>query len=68
MPMGIYQSIYDLIAQYIYGGGELTNSMILVNTTVSTIGCLFILAIPFIVTYFVIRLVCSAFERMFGGV
>lgn len=67
MPMGIYQAIYDLIATYIYGGVALTPSMILVNTTVSTIGCLFILAIPFIVTYFVIRLVCSAFERMFGG-
>lgn len=65
MINGIYQGIYDLIANYVYGGQELTTSMILTNTTISTIACLFIIAIPFVVVYFGIRLIFRAFERFF---
>ena len=67
MINGIYQALYELLATHIYGGIEnLTNSQILVNTTTATIGCLFVEAIPFIVVYFVIKLICSAFNKFFA--
>lgn len=47
--MGIYQELYNLIQQYIYGGVELTSHMDLVATLVATAGSLFVIAIPFIV-------------------
>ena len=62
---GIYQSIYDLIVRYIYGGvvnvgsfEELTTIML------STIFCILILAIPFVVAFLGIKLLynlCSMF-------
>lgn len=64
--MGIYQNIYNLIHTYIYGGVAMTESMILTNTLVSTILCLAVLAIPFVVVYFCIRLIFHAMERFLG--
>lgn len=52
--MSIYQSCYDLIQTYIYGGVELTSDMSLVCTLVSTCACLFCFALPFILVFLVI--------------
>lgn len=57
--MGIYQNLYDLIVQYIYGGVELTPNMEIVTVLISTIGCLFVIAIPFLVTWYIIRTLTS---------
>lgn len=55
--MSIYQNIYDLIIQYIYGGGVLTADMELVTVTLATMACVFVFALPFLVVWKVIRLI-----------
>lgn len=55
--MGIYQNCYDLIQQYIYGGAELTASMELTATLVSTLASLFLVALPFVIVLYAIRLI-----------
>lgn len=54
--MGIYQSIYELIQTYIYGGIELTGEMALTATTLSTCGAIFVLSLPFVLVWRVIRM------------
>ncbi len=60
--MSMYQSLFDLIHTYIYGGVDLTSDMNLVCTLISTIGVLFCVSIPFIIVYKVLCFICS-----FGG-
>lgn len=55
--MSIYQNIYDLIVQYIYGGGALTADMELVTVTLATIACIFVFALPFLVVWKVIKMI-----------
>lgn len=59
--MSIYQNLLDLIHQYIYGGVELTADMQLVSVLIATLGCLFVVALPFIVVYWVIRFITGGF-------
>lgn len=60
--MGIYQSIFDLIHQYIYGGVELSADMNLVATLIATAGCIFIIAIPFLTVWKVIELISGGWK------
>lgn len=46
--MSMYQSLFDLIHTHIYGSVELTSDMNLVCTLIATIGCLLLIAIPFL--------------------
>ena len=55
--MSIYQSCYDLIHQYIYGGVTLTSDMTLVATLLATCACVFCFAIPFMIAWKVIKLI-----------
>lgn len=56
--MSIYQNLYDIIQTYIFGGvTELGSNQELVCMLVSTIGSIFLISIPFLVVYFVIRLI-----------
>lgn len=56
--MSIYESLYDIIQTYIFGGvTELGSNQELVCMLVSTIGSIFLISIPFVVVYFVIRLI-----------
>lgn len=57
--MNIYQDIYDIIIQYIYNNADLTAHMDLVAVTLSTIGCIFVFAVPFIVIWRLIRMICG---------
>lgn len=61
MP-SIYQSCFDLVHTYIYGGVELTSDMSLVATLISTIACLFCFALPFIVVWWFISLIVNSFN------
>lgn len=45
----MYQNLYDLIHQYIYGGVTMTADMELTATIISTIGCVFLFALPFMI-------------------
>lgn len=62
MSQSMYESLFDLIHTHIYGGCVLTSDMNLVCTLIATIGCLFVVAIPFLVVYKVLCFVAS-----FGG-
>lgn len=60
--MSMYQSLFDLIHTHIYGSVELTSDMNLVCTLIATIGCIFVVALPFLVVYKVLTFISS-----FGG-
>lgn len=47
----IYQSLFDIIHSYIYGGVELTADMNLVCTLLSTMGVVFCVALPFLIVW-----------------
>lgn len=55
--MNIYQDVFDLIQQYIYGGVELTSNMELVAITLATTACVFVFALPFLVVWKVIKMI-----------
>lgn len=54
---GIYQSLFNLIHEYVYGNVELTSDMNLVCTLLSTLGALFLVALPFLLVWNVIKLI-----------
>lgn len=49
--MGIYQGIYDIIHTYIFGGVQMSSNMELVCILIATIGCLFLISIPFLLVW-----------------
>lgn len=55
----IYQSCFDLIHTYIYGGVDLTSDMSLICTLVSTIACLFLFSLPFLIVWKVLQFITS---------
>lgn len=57
---GIYQSLYDLIVQYVYGGAVVAYSYEeLCAVFFSTVGSFVVMAIPFIVVFFIIKVICQ---------
>ena len=57
MENGIYYTLYVLLSQYIYGADAvLTGDMELTLTLICTLGSLFVVALPFLVTWRIIRL------------
>lgn len=54
--MNIYNDIYSIIQQYIFGGAELTAHMDLVAVTLSTIASVFVFALPFLIVWNVIKM------------
>lgn len=54
--MNIYQNIYDIIHNYIYGGVTLSAQMELVAVTLSTVGCVFVFALPFLLVWKVCKM------------
>lgn len=55
--ISIYQRLFELIHEYVYGNVELTNDMNLVCTLLSTAGSIFLVALPFILVWNVIKLI-----------
>ena len=54
----IYFTCYDMMKDHIYGSDvELTEHMELTLTILATICSLFVVAVPFVVVFFVIRLI-----------
>lgn len=59
--MSIYQSIYDLINTYVYGGLiEVGSYQELVAILFSTGACLFMMSLPFLVVWRVIKMIMGA--------
>lgn len=58
--MNIYQTCYDLVNTYIYGGSVIEGSyMELVAIAVSTCACLFVFSLPFIIVWRVIKFIAG---------
>lgn len=58
--MNIYENIYQVIETYIYGGDVSGSSeMQLVCILISTIGCIFVVALPFLVVWKVIKMIAG---------
>lgn len=57
--MSVYQSFYDLITEYIFGGGTLSANADLIATAIASVGVVFLVAMPFILVYKVICLICG---------
>ena len=60
--LNIYQNIYDIIVQYIFGGVELTNNMELITILLASIGSIFVFVLPFIVVYKVCCLIVGGWK------
>lgn len=56
----MYQELFNLLHQYLYGSQALTSDMSLTLTILSTIGVLFVALLPFLVVYKVIEVICSS--------
>lgn len=55
--MNIYQTLYELVNTYIFGGTVAPETyQELVAIAVSTLGCLFVFALPFVLVWRVIKL------------
>lgn len=54
--MSIYNDIYDIIVQFIYGG-TVNEFSDLTATLLATIGCVFVFSVPFMVVWKVIKLI-----------
>lgn len=55
--MSIYQSIFDIIHTYIYGGVTMTADMTLTTTLLSTGASIFVVALPFTVVWKIIKMI-----------
>lgn len=54
----MYFELYQMLADFFYGSGtELTGYMDMTLTVLSTIGILFIFAVPFAVVWYCIKLI-----------
>lgn len=59
--MSIYQNLFDLMSTYVYGGVELTPDMNLICTLVSTLGCLFLVSLPFVIVIRIVKALTGGF-------
>lgn len=58
--MNIYQSIYDLINQYVFSNAIEPSSVQDLATTLISLGaCIFMISLPFILVWRIIKILCS---------
>lgn len=56
--MNIYQSLYDLLNTYVFGNSIVANSVQdLATTLISLCGTIFLVAIPFLVVWKIIKVI-----------
>lgn len=56
----IYQNIYDLIVNQLFGGSvEVGSNPELITILVSTFATIFLISVPFIIIYKFIKMVCN---------
>ena len=68
-PINLFDSCYDLIVEYVFAGEGVVDGVLsdpaqhLVVTIVSTIAYLFVIILPFLVVWWVIKVITTAFGR-----
>lgn len=55
--MSIYQSLYNLIETYIFGSITPESVQDLATTLISLMGCVFLIALPFMIVFKIIKMV-----------
>lgn len=55
--MTIYQSIYNIIEQYIFGTVQAGSHQELVTILMSTFGCILCFALPFVLVWLFIKII-----------
>ena len=63
----MYQQLYDLIVQYVYGGQIVDQFQQLVCTEYATAACILMMSLPFVTVYYVIKIVARTIDSAFGG-
>lgn len=61
--MPIYQRCFELISTYVYGGVASGSYEEIVCSIFSTGACLFVMCIPFLLVYFILRFIISCIAR-----
>lgn len=61
---GIYYDCYDLVSNYIYGGVVDTPEVNLVCTLLASFLSILVVALPFVIVWFVIKLILSVGVRL----
>ena len=54
----MYHNLYDIIAEYIYGM-DLTQDAELTCTIMATIGCVFLVSLPFMIVWKIIKAITN---------
>ena len=57
--ISMYQSLFNLLHNHIYGGVDLTSDMNLVLTLISTFGVIFLISLPFFAVFLFLYFVFS---------
>lgn len=58
ISLSLYDSAYDLFHEYIYGSSSvLTPDQTLTLTLISTLAALFCVSLPFLIVFFILRLI-----------
>ena len=60
--MGIYQTCFELIKTYIFGGVELTADMNLIATLISSISVIVLFSLPFVLVFWLIKTVVGGWR------
>lgn len=60
--VNIYQNLYDIIVQYLFGNAELTSNMELITIALASIGAIFVFMIPFAVVWKVFKLIVNGWR------
>lgn len=59
----IYPLLYSMLAEFLFGSAlELTPHMELVLTEIASFGCIFVVAVPFLVCWLIIKLMLGVFN------
>lgn len=55
----LYYQAYEMFRGFIYGDGDISSDQSLTLTIISTLAVLFVVALPFLIVFFVIKFVCG---------
>lgn len=55
----IYGNLYDIIVNYLFGGGDLSSNEELITIALASIGAIFVFSVPFIIVWKIIKMICS---------
>lgn len=63
---GIYNTCVDLISHYVFNGVVIGSYEELITKLIATCASLFVVALPFIVVFMVLKMIVNAFNSLWG--